>query len=103
MGSRTKFFGTVLAMLAVNSIYMQLQQLSLRLEERDPAPSEQSSPEPQSSQDSVLLPRAERLDPWHRVAQVLQGLWPGDASLKGLRSANANGILSRESTSPLEP
>jgi hypothetical protein len=103
MGSRTKFFGTVLAMLAVNSIYMQLQQLSLRLEERDPAPSEQSSPEPQSSQDSVLLPRAERLDPWRRVAQVLQGLRLGDASLKGLRPANANGILSPESASPLEP
>ncbi|MFS8774856.1 hypothetical protein NW806_00855 [Synechococcus sp. W65.1] len=50
MGSRTKFFGTVLAMLAANSIYMQLQQLALRLEEKvKPAPSEQASPEPQSN------------------------------------------------------
>lgn len=103
MGSRTKFFGTVLAMLAVNSIYMQLQQLSLRLEEKDPAPSEQSSPEPQSNKDFVPLMRTEPLDPWRRFAQVLQRLRLGDGGSKGLRPANANGILLRESTLPLEP
>ncbi|MCF2971242.1 hypothetical protein L1047_08550 [Synechococcus sp. Nb3U1] len=86
MGSRTKFFGTVLAMLAVNSIYMQLQQLSMTLQ-RDPAPSEQSSPEPNST--------SERFDPLRRITQVLQVLRFADVSFVG--------ILPRESTSPLEP
>ena len=77
MGSRTKFFGTVLAMLAVNSIYMQLQQLALRLEEEvKPAPSEQASPEPQSN--------AQPPDPWGRLAQVFQGVQLAGSGLVGI-------------------
>ncbi|MEN9223949.1 MAG: hypothetical protein Q6L60_02880 [Thermostichus sp. HHBFW_bins_43] len=87
MGSRTKFFGTVLAMLAVNSIYMQLQQLSMTLQ-LDPVPSEQSSPETQSTS-------SERSGLLRRIAQVLQGLRFADASLVGIRQ--------RESSPPLEP
>ncbi|MFS8866960.1 hypothetical protein [Synechococcus sp. H65.1] len=66
MGSHTKFFGTVLAMLAVNGIYLQLQQLALRLEEEvNPAPSEQAAPEPQSN--------AQPPHPWGHLAQVFRG------------------------------
>ncbi|MFQ3613522.1 MAG: hypothetical protein SNJ68_07385 [Cyanobacteriota bacterium] len=86
MGSRTKFFGTVLAMLAVNSIYMQLQQLSMTLQ-LDPVPSEQSAPEPQST--------SERFSPLRRIAQVLQVLRFADAGFVGIRP--------QESPSPLEP
>jgi len=82
MGSRTKFFGTVLAMLAVNSIYMQLQQLALRLEEEvNPAPSEQAAPEPQSN--------AQPPDLWGHLAQVFRG-WQWVEARAG-------------STSPLQP
>ncbi|MEN9210801.1 MAG: hypothetical protein Q6J46_10925 [Thermostichus sp. DG02_2_bins_29] len=80
MGSRTKFFGTVLAMLAVNSIYVQLQQLSMTLQ-LEPVPSEQSSPEPQ--------PTSERLGLLQPMAQVLQVL--------GLSGADFVGLLPRTS------
>ncbi len=71
MGSHTKFFGTVLAMLAVNSIYMQLQQFSARLQ-LDPVPSEQSSPEPQSTSG--------QWGPLQPIAQVVHLLRLADVS-----------------------
>jgi hypothetical protein len=51
MGSRTKFFGTVLAMLAANSIYMQSRQVTT-----PPEPQPQSSPSPQSVVPQSFLP-----------------------------------------------
>ncbi|MGQ9837046.1 MAG: hypothetical protein ACUVRV_03540 [Cyanobacteriota bacterium] len=86
MGSHTKFFGTVLAMLAVNSIYVQLQQLSMTLQ-LDPAPSEQSAPEPQST--------SEGFTPLRRIAQALQVLRFADTGFVG--------SLPRESTASLDP
>lgn len=77
MGSRTRFFGTVLAMLALNTLVFRPSEPN---EPGETEPNqEQIEPTPESSQSqrSSLNPVTYH---WSRLSRKVSSLWPSSSS-----------------------
>ncbi len=78
MGSRTRFFGTVLAMLALNTFYFRPTDPSETPDPTETEPQQQQIDSPDGSQSS--LPALDQVaQQWSRFSQAMSSLWQSTA------------------------
>ncbi len=75
MGSRTRFFGTVLAMLALNTFYFRPTDPTEPTDPGETEPRQEQIDSPSDSPQSSRLPLEQVTQHWSRFSRALSSLW----------------------------
>lgn len=79
MGSRTRFFGTVLALLALNIFYFRPTDPTETTEPTESEPQQEQIDSPDPAPRSTLPGLDQVAQGWSRLSQAMSRLWGGTA------------------------